>query len=90
VLLLSPRRTHALTVALFSLLVMQVLRMIKLFGWEKKMEEKVYEKRQEELVWIKKRQFVEVLSGIVKYVAFFSVLTELITGFVHEALLSPH
>ena len=50
----------------FFLLVMQVLRMIKLFGWERKMEERVYEKRQEELVWIKKRQIIEVLNAIVK------------------------
>ena len=49
---------------------MQVIRMIKLFGWEKKMEEKAYEKRQEELVWIKKRQLVEMLSDIVKCVSF--------------------
>jgi hypothetical protein len=55
---------------------MQVIRMIKLFGWEKKMEEKVYEKRQEELVWIKKRQLVEMLSAVVKYVSLFSVFTE--------------
>ena len=40
--------------------------MIKLFGWEKKMEERIYEKRQEELVWIKKRQIIEVLNAIVK------------------------
>ena len=62
--ILSPCRTHTLTA--FFLLVLHVLRMIKLFGWERKMEERVYEKRQEELVWIKKRQFIEVLNAIVK------------------------
>ena len=61
--ILSPCRTHALTP---FFLVMQVLRMIKLFGWEKKMEERIYEKRQEELVWIKKRQIIEVSNGIIK------------------------
>jgi hypothetical protein len=45
---------------------MQVLRMVKLFGWERKMEERVYEKRQEELVWIKKRQIIEVLNSVIK------------------------
>jgi hypothetical protein len=40
--------------------------MVKLFGWERKMEERVYEKRQEELVWIKKRQIIEVLNSVIK------------------------
>ncbi|KAG6885716.1 hypothetical protein C0993_010889 [Termitomyces sp. T159_Od127] len=42
---------------------MNVLRMIKLFGWEKKMEEKIAEKREKELVWIWKRQFLDMING---------------------------
>lgn len=29
-----------------------VLRMVKLFGWEKKMSDKIKEKREEELKWL--------------------------------------
>ncbi|KAG6891082.1 hypothetical protein C0995_014172 [Termitomyces sp. Mi166 len=42
---------------------MNVLRMIKLFGWEKKMEEKIAEKREKELVWIWKRQILDMING---------------------------
>ncbi|KAF5377185.1 hypothetical protein D9615_006331 [Tricholomella constricta] len=42
---------------------MNVLRMIKLFGWETKMNEKVAEQRDKELVWIWKRQILDLLNG---------------------------
>jgi len=45
---------------------MNVLRMIKLFGWEKKMNEKVDEKREEELTWLWKRQLLDLLNGNLK------------------------
>ncbi|KAK0478556.1 hypothetical protein IW261DRAFT_1551827 [Armillaria novae-zelandiae] len=44
---------------------MNVLRMIKLFGWEKKMDDKIAEKRDEELVWIKKRKMLDLLNGTI-------------------------
>ena len=47
---------------------MNVLRMVKLFGWEKKMESRIAEKREEELVWIKRRQYLDLLNGIVRWV----------------------
>jgi len=31
---------------------MNVLRMIKMFGWERKIQQKVNERREEELVWV--------------------------------------
>ncbi|KAK7058408.1 hypothetical protein VNI00_002042 [Paramarasmius palmivorus] len=45
---------------------MNVLRMIKLFGWEAKMESRIADKREEELVWIKRKQYLELLNGTVK------------------------
>jgi hypothetical protein len=45
---------------------MNVLRMIKLFGWEKKMDENVSEKREEELQWIWRRQVLDLISGALK------------------------
>ncbi|PBK77153.1 hypothetical protein ARMSODRAFT_949046 [Armillaria solidipes] len=47
---------------------MNVLRMIKLFGWEKKMDDKIAEKRDEELVWIKKRKMLDLLNGTINFV----------------------
>ncbi|THU88444.1 P-loop containing nucleoside triphosphate hydrolase protein [Dendrothele bispora CBS 962.96] len=45
---------------------MNVLRMVKLFGWEQKMEGRIAEKREEELVWIWRRQILELLNGTIK------------------------
>jgi hypothetical protein len=63
--------------------VMNTLRMIKLgfsdglflptdtlsrfFGWERQMNERVVEKREEELQWIWKRQMLDLLNNILKY-----------------------
>lgn len=49
---------------------MNVLRMIKLFGWEKKMSEKIAEKREEELGWLKKRQILGVCGANIKCVSY--------------------
>lgn len=46
---------------------MNVLRMVKLFGWEKKMGDRIATKREEELIWIKKRNFLDLLNQIIKY-----------------------
>ncbi|KAF7369374.1 ATP-binding cassette transporter [Mycena venus] len=42
---------------------MNVLRMIKLFGWERQMNERVADKREEELNWLWKRQLLDLLNG---------------------------
>ncbi|KAF7369381.1 ATP-binding cassette transporter [Mycena venus] len=42
---------------------MNVLRMIKLFGWERQMNERVADKREEELDWLWKRQLLDLLNG---------------------------
>ncbi|KAI0045217.1 P-loop containing nucleoside triphosphate hydrolase protein [Auriscalpium vulgare] len=47
---------------------MGVLRMIKLFGWEPKIDDKVAEKRDLELKFIKKRQLLNLLNGDLNYV----------------------
>ena len=46
--------------------IMNVIRMVKLFGWEKKTDEKIAQKREEELYYQKKRLFLEILNGMVK------------------------
>jgi hypothetical protein len=45
---------------------MNVIRMIKLFGWEKKMDERIREKRQEELKVLWKREMLDLTNGNIK------------------------
>ncbi|KAK7062494.1 ATP-binding cassette transporter [Favolaschia claudopus] len=45
---------------------MNVLRMIKLFGWEDRMLERVNNKREEELLWIWRREIFEWVANTVK------------------------
>ncbi|PBK89813.1 ATP-binding cassette transporter [Armillaria gallica] len=47
--------------------IVNVLRMVKLFGWERKMEERIAKKRDEELVWIRRKQLLDLLSGIINF-----------------------
>ncbi len=47
---------------------MNVIRMIKLFGWERKVNEKIAEFREAELTWIWKKQILELLNNSIKYV----------------------
>ncbi|KDQ56809.1 hypothetical protein JAAARDRAFT_132140 [Jaapia argillacea MUCL 33604] len=49
-------------------LAMNVLRMVKLFGWEMKIAGKVAEKREEELKWQWKRQVLSLLNEDVNYI----------------------
>lgn len=48
------------------LVVVNVIRMIKLFGWEKKIKAQVDEKREEELCWYMKRQFLGLINMEIK------------------------
>lgn len=45
---------------------MNVLRMVKLFGWENKMKDRISEKRDEELVWLRKRQILDLINNNLK------------------------
>jgi len=46
---------------------MNVLRMVKLFGWESKMNEKIAGKREEELTWLWNRKVLDLLNGNINY-----------------------
>ncbi|KAL5534538.1 hypothetical protein ACEPAG_1001 [Sanghuangporus baumii] len=46
---------------------MNVIRMIKLFGWEPKMNKQVAEKRDEELKFIWKRQLLDISNGTLNF-----------------------
>lgn len=67
---------------------MNVLRMIKLFGWEKKMNEIIDEKRNKELTWIWKRQILELINGNLKYYLFSFIFWRIIHE-LHVSFLIP-
>ncbi|KAJ3564415.1 hypothetical protein NP233_g8309 [Leucocoprinus birnbaumii] len=46
---------------------MNVLRMIKLFGWETKMNDRIAEKREDELLWLWKRQLLELINNNINF-----------------------
>jgi hypothetical protein len=47
---------------------MNMIRMIKLFGWEMKMQDKILETREEELGWLWKKQLLDLINNNIKYV----------------------
>ncbi|KAG9314746.1 P-loop containing nucleoside triphosphate hydrolase protein [Chiua virens] len=47
---------------------MNILRMIKLFGWERKINDKIQDRRAEELVLIRKRSLLQLLNNLVNFV----------------------
>lgn len=47
---------------------MNVLRMIKLFGWERKINGRIRDQRVEELSLTRKRSFLQLSSDMIKYV----------------------
>ncbi|KAI6134164.1 ABC transporter type 1, transmembrane domain-containing protein [Pisolithus croceorrhizus] len=47
---------------------MNALRMVKLFGWEKKMNERIYEKREVELVWTWKYRILDLANNTLNFI----------------------
>ena len=47
---------------------MNVLRMIKLFGWEAKIDKRIDDKREVELIWTWKTKILELLNNNLKCV----------------------
>lgn len=62
----SPWRSRAHTHHLP--LVLSVLRMVKLFGWEQKLSGELSEKRAAEMQWVRRRQFTSLANAIVNYI----------------------
>ncbi|KAJ7169514.1 hypothetical protein C8R46DRAFT_1217207 [Mycena filopes] len=72
---------------------MNVLRMIKLFGWERQMNDRVAEKRNEELNWLWKRQMLDLLNGTLNFfipvatmIATYATYVSVVTIFMGEDL----
>lgn len=59
---------------------MNVIRMIKLFGWEPKVAAQLSEKREEELELIKKNKLLDLVNNNLKYVVCANVLYRTLTS----------
>ena len=46
---------------------MNVIRMIKLFGWEPRVAERLADKRESELVFIRKYKILELINNNIKF-----------------------
>ncbi|KAI0291829.1 hypothetical protein BC826DRAFT_1105763 [Russula brevipes] len=64
---------------------MGMLRMIKLFGWEPKIAERLGEKRDHELQYIKTRQILNLINGNINYVI--PVITMVVTYVTYTAIM---
>ncbi|KAJ3759326.1 P-loop containing nucleoside triphosphate hydrolase protein [Lentinula raphanica] len=70
----TDARVHVLTD------IVNILRMIKFFGWEKRMLWKISEAREEELRLLEKRQYANLVGTVLKYIVISSL---------HRLFLSP-
>ncbi|KAG8830089.1 hypothetical protein FRC17_005452 [Serendipita sp. 399] len=61
-LLLNASGYLPLTTSSNPIADINVLRMIKLFAWEGRVKQKMVERREDELLWTKKRQFLQLLN----------------------------
>ena len=61
----NPVQTDARVQAVTE--VMNVIRMIKMFGWENRMDDRVAKLREEELEYQRRRLLLQAISTIVKY-----------------------
>ena len=70
----AATESEAVDISLFcagadgSCLAVGILRMIKLFGWEPKIAERLAGKRELELEYVKLRQILNLVNGNIKWV----------------------
>ena len=62
----SRSQTHMYSILIVARVVLNVVRMIKLFGWEKKMNERIRGKRQEELKMLWKYELLKLANDNIK------------------------
>ncbi|KAJ6585523.1 multidrug resistance-associated ABC transporter [Mycena capillaripes] len=67
---------------------MNVLRMIKMFGWEKQMDAKIVDKREDELRNLWKRRLLDMASGMLKRYVFLPLLAPLIIECSHFTVIA--
>ncbi len=64
------------------IIVVNILRMIKMFGWEGEISKRVAGRRDEELVWIKKKQLLGLVANLLKCDFIFVILGVLLSDCV--------
>ncbi|KAH9829694.1 uncharacterized protein C8Q71DRAFT_789576 [Rhodofomes roseus] len=64
---------------------MNVIRMIKLFGWESRVKQQLTEKRDHELDFIKKSKMLELINGSVNYII--PLLTMIVTFMTYTMVM---
>lgn len=70
------------------MLAMHVVRMIKFFAWEKRIEDQLADKRDDELTWIKRSKLLTVVNDNIKYVCIeTSRLPIILTSFLSSDLI---
>ncbi|KAJ7071468.1 hypothetical protein C8F01DRAFT_1317436 [Mycena amicta] len=79
------RRTDARVQAVTE--TMSVLRMVKLLGWERQMNDRLAEKRNEELVWIWKRQMLLLVDNNVQYAIPITTMVATFATYVSETVV---
>ncbi|KAI5886386.1 P-loop containing nucleoside triphosphate hydrolase protein [Schizophyllum commune H4-8] len=68
--------------------VLSVIRMIKLFGWERKMKEKISQERDEELQYLFRRRIVEKSSEVIVYCIPIAVMLATYATYARLTILS--
>lgn len=67
----KPKVNHVLLHALMLSLAMNVIRMIKLFGWEPRVASQLSKKRDEELQLVKRNKVLNLVNTLMKYISLF-------------------
>ncbi|KAH8997804.1 hypothetical protein EDB86DRAFT_2828663 [Lactarius hatsudake] len=81
----TDARVQAATESEVADTTMGILRMIKLFGWEPKIDARLAEKREQELQYIKLRQILIVINGNINF--FIPVITMVVTYVTYTAIM---
>ena len=64
----SRSQTHMYSILIVARVVLNVVRMIKLFGWEPRVASQVEDRREAELKLIRKMKYMELVNNLAKCV----------------------
>ena len=54
---------------LFRPVALNVIRLVKMFGYETRVKEQISEKRENELTWMKRKYYIALVNSIYKCVS---------------------
>ncbi len=67
---------------IICIIVVNILRMIKMFGWESEISKRVAGRRDAELVWIKRKQLLDLMTNLLKCDFIFVILGVILSDYV--------